>query len=296
MKRKMTKRAKRENIAGTLFVLPQVIGFIAFVAFPLLFSIYLCFAEWNFIDMPTFVGMKNIVALFNDRIFWKSILNTFIYILIVVPLTLLSSLGLALLTNRKLPFMKFYRGALFLPMVTSTVAIAMVWSFIYQPNGGILNTFIGLFGVEELPGWLVDTKYARFAVSLVGIWLKVGYYYIIFDAGLKNIPQELYEAADIDGASPWMKIRKITLPMLSSVSFFISVMLFIDIFNMFNEVYIMTQGGPDYSTYTLAMYIYFYAFNQFDMGRAAAASWVLFGLVGIVTLIQFVMKKRLVYE
>jgi len=192
--------------------------------------------------------------------------------------------------------MKFYRGALFLPMVTSTVAIAMVWSFIYQPNGGVLNTFLGMFGVEEMPGWLVDTKYARFAVSIVGIWLKVGYYYIIFDAGLKNIPQELYEAAEIDGASTWTKIKRITIPMLSSVMFFVSVMLFIDIFNMFNEVYIMTQGGPDYSTYTLSMYIYFYAFNQFDMGRAAAASWVLFGLVGIVTLIQFKVKKRLVHE
>jgi len=292
----MTRQERRENRAGILFVLPQVLGFLAFVAFPLFFSLYLCFAEWNFIDMPIFVGTKNIEALFRDRIFWKSILNTLIYIVIVVPSTLVCSLGLALLTNRKLPFMKFYRGALFLPMVTSTVAIAMVWSFIYQPNGGVLNTFLGMFGVEEMPGWLVDTKYARFAVSIVGIWLKVGYYYIIFDAGLKNIPQELYEAAEIDGASTWTKIKRITIPMLSSVMFFVSVMLFIDIFNMFNEVYIMTQGGPDYSTYTLSMYIYFYAFNQFDMGRAAAASWVLFGLVGIVTLIQFKVKKRLVHE
>ena len=296
MRFRMTRQERRENRAGILFVLPQVLGFLAFVAFPLFFSLYLCFAEWNFIDMPIFVGTKNIEALFRDRIFWKSILNTLIYIVIVVPSTLVCSLGLALLTNRKLPFMKFYRGALFLPMVTSTVAIAMVWAFIYQPNGGVLNTFLGMFGVEEMPGWLVDTKYARFAVSIVGIWLKVGYYYIIFDAGLKNIPQELYEAAEIDGASTWTKIKRITIPMLSSVMFFVSVMLFIDIFNMFNEVYIMTQGGPDYSTYTLSMYIYFYAFNQFDMGRAAAASWVLFGLVGIVTLIQFKVKKRLVHE
>ncbi len=296
MKLRMTRQEKRENRAGWLFVLPQVLGFAIFVAFPLFFSIYLCFSDWNFIDLPTFVGTKNIEALFRDRIFWKSILNTLIYIAIVVPSTLLCSLSLALLTNRKLPFMKFYRGALFLPMVTSTVAIAMVWSFIYQPNGGILNTILGVFGVKEPPAWLVDTKWARFAVSLVGIWLKVGYYYIIFDAGLKNIPEELYEAAEIDGASPWVKIKNITIPMLSSVMFFVSVMLFIDIFNMFNEVYIMTQGGPDYSTYTLSMYIYFYAFNQFDMGRAAAASWVLFGLVGIVTLIQFKVKKRLVYE
>lgn len=296
MKRKMTRQEKRENRAGLLFVTPQVIGYLAFVAFPLLFSIYLCFAKWDLINMPTFVGLTNIQALFRDRIFWKSILNTLIYIAIVVPSTLICSLALAILTNRKLPFMKFYRGALFLPMVTSTVAIAMVWSFIYQPNGGILNTILGAFGVKNPPGWLVDTKWARFAVSLVGIWLKVGYYYIIFDAGLKNIPEELYEAAEIDGASAWVKIKNITIPMLSSVMFFVCVMLFIDVFNMFNEVYIMTQGGPDFSTYTLSMYIYFYAFNQFDMGRAAAASWVLFGLVGLVTLIQFKVKKRLVYE
>ncbi len=130
----------------------------------------------------------------------------------------------------------------------------------------------------------------------MSIWLKVGYYYIIFDAGLKNIPTELYEAADIDGASTWRKIRRITVPMLSSVMFFVTVMLFIDIFNMFNEVFIMTAGGPDYSTYTLSMYIYFYAFKEFDMGRAAVASWVLFALVGIVTLVQFKLKKRVVFE
>lgn len=293
---KMTKKQKKENLFGYIFVGPQLIGFLLFVAFPLLFSIYLCFAEWNLVDLPTFVGLKNFEAVFRDKIFWKSIGNTFIYILITVPLTLLTSLTLAILTNRKLPFMKFYRAAFFLPMVTSTVAIAMVWLFIYQPYGGILNTILEFFGVQNPPKWLQDSNLARFAVSLVTIWLKVGYYYIIFDAGLKNIPNELYEAAQIDGASTWTKIKRITLPMLSSVMFFVMVMLFIDIFNMFNEVYIMTAGGPDYSTYTLSMYIYFYAFTEFDMGRAAVGSWVLFTLVAIVTVIQFRVKKRLVYE
>lgn len=292
----MTKRARKENIISYIFIGPQLIGFLAFVAFPLLFSIYLCFAEWNFIDMPTFVGLKNFNAIFNDAIFWKSIGNTFIYIAITVPLTLISALILALLTNRKLPFLKFYRAAFFLPMVTSTVAIAMVWLFIYQPYGGILNTILESFGVKNPPSWLQDSTWARLSVAIVSIWLKVGYYYIIFDAGLKNIPQELYEAADIDGASLLTKIKNITLPMLSPVMFFVSVMLFIDIFNMFNEVYIMTQGGPDYATYTLSMYIYFYAFRHFDMGRAAVASWVLFTLVGIVTVIQFKVKKKLVFE
>lgn len=293
---KMTRRKRKETLFGYIFIGPQLVGFLAFVAFPMLFSIYLCFSDWNFIDAPTYVGLRNFQAIFRDSVFWKSLGNTFIYIAITVPLTLLSALLLALLTNRRLPFMKFYRAAFFLPMVTSTVAIAMVWLFIYQPYGGILNTILGVFGVTDPPKWLQDSALARFSVALVSIWLKVGYYYIIFDAGLKNIPSELYEAADIDGASVLTKIRNITLPMLSPVMFFVSVMLFIDVFNMFNEVYIMTQGGPDYATYTLSMYIYFYAFRSFDMGRAAVASWILFTLVAIVTVVQFKVKKRLVFE
>lgn len=294
---RLTRREKKENIFGYLFVGPQLLGFLLFVAVPLLFSIYLCFAEWNFIDFPTYVGIRNFTKTFNDEIFWKAIGNTFIYILIVVPCTLITSLTLALLTNRKLPFFKFYRAAFFLPMVTSTVAISMVWMFIFQPEGGVLNTILQGIGISDVPNWLQDSTWARFAVSIVSIWLKVGYYYIIFDAGLKNIPKHLYEAADIDGASPLTKIRKITLPMLSPVMFFVTVMLFIDIFNMFNEVYIMTSGGPDYTTYTLSMYIYFYAFGpDADMGRAAVASWTLFTFIAFITYIQFKVKKRLVYE
>ena len=296
MKLRMTRREKRETLFGYIFTMPQIVGYLSFVLFPMIFSLILCFCEWDMMGAPTFVGFKNFEAIFRDKIFWKSIVNTFIYLAIVVPLTLLTSLTLALLTNRKLPLTKFYRAAFFLPMVTSTIAIAMVWTFIYQPEGGIINSILNSLGVINAPKWLLDPNYARWAVSIVSIWLKAGYYYIIFDAGLKNIPHELYEAADIDGASVLRKVVRITIPMLSSVMFFVSVMLFIDVFNMFNEVYIMTAGGPDYSTYTLSMYIYFYAFNQFDMGRAAVASWILFAFVGIVTIIQFIVKKKVVYE
>ena len=296
MKFKMTRRQKRETLFGYIFTGPQIIGYLSFVLFPMIFSLVLCFCQWDLGDTLEFVGFDNFRAIFRDQIFWKSIGNTFIYLCIVVPLTLITSLTLSLLTNRKLPFMKFYRAAFFLPMVTSTVAIAMVWIFIYQPEGGIINSFLNSLGVMNAPKWLLDPKFARWAVSILSIWLKAGYYYIIFDAGLKNIPNELYEAADIDGASLFRKVFKITIPMLSSVMFFVSVMLFIDVFNMFNEVYIMTAGGPDYTTYTLSMYIYFYAFNQFDMGRAAVASWILFAFVGIVTAIQFIIKKKVVYE
>ena len=293
----MSKKAIRETIFGYIFTAPQIIGFLLFVAFPLFFSLAMCFFKWNLMTPPEFVGFKNFERIFTDRIFWKTILNTFIYVIIVVPITLVTSLSLALLTNRKLPFKRFYRAAFFLPMVTSTVAIAMVWTFIYQPEGGILNSILSAFGIKNTPNWLNDSVWARIAVSILSIWLKAGYYYIIFDAGLKNIPKELYEAADIDGASAFRKAFKITIPMLSSVMFFVIVMLFIDVFNMFSEVYIMTNGRPDYATYTLPMYIFFYAFSSSaDYGRACVASWVLFALVGVVTLIQFKLKKKVVYE
>ena len=293
---RMTRSEKKENLFGWLFVGPQVLGFLLFVLFPMVFSIVLCFCEWNIIDAPEFVATKNIEFVFQDEIFWKAMTNTFIYIAIIMPCTLVSALTLALLTNRKLPFMKYYRAAFFLPMVTSTVAISMVWAFIYTTEGGIINTILTSFGVKDPPKWLQDPNLARISVSIVSIWLKTGYYYIIFDAGLKNIPQDLYEAADIDGCSPIRKLFKITIPMLSPVMFFICVMLFIDAFNMFNEVYIITGGGPDNATITLSMYIYFYAFEEFNFGKAAVASWVLFGLVAIVTAIQFGIKKKVVYE
>lgn len=290
----MTKRQRKENVWAYIFLGPQLIGFAAFVAFPMVFSIYLCLSSWDFVNAPVYAGMLNIEAVFRDPIFWKSMGNTFIYIALTVPVTLFISLSLALLGNRPLALKKFVRAAFFLPMVTSTVAISMVWMFIYQPYG-ILNSFLEIFSIKPI-NWLQETGSARVAVSIITIWLKLGYYYIIFDAGLKNIPADLYEAAELDGASSFVKTKSITLPMLSSVAFFVLVMLFIDVFNMFNEIYIMTQGGPDYSTYTLSMYIYFYAFNQFDMGRAAVASWMLFILIAIVTAVQFGVKKKVVYE
>lgn len=287
----LSKKARR-NLAGWCFITPQIIGYLCFVALPLLFSLYLCFAEWDLMNFPTFVGLKNFKWVLHDRIFWKSIKNTFIYIIITVPLTIVVSLGLAILTNRKLPLMKFFRAALFLPMITSTVAIAMVWYFIYEPTGGVLNTVLMWLGVSNPPQWLQDTFWAKIAIIILSVWLKMGYYYIIFDAAVKNVPKEQYEAADIDGANSWVKIRKILLPEIGPQMFFVSVMLFIDVFNMFSEVYMMTGGGPDYSTYTLSMYIYHYAFEEFNMGVAAVGSWSLFVLVGIITVIQFFFKKR----
>ena len=296
MKKHLTRKQKRENLAAYILLSPQLIGYLAFVIFPIGFSIVLCFAQWNFISDPKFVGLDNFKAIFTDYRFWKSIQNTFIYIVFAVPLTLVTSFTLAILSNRKIYGLKIYRAAFFLPMVTSSVAISMVWFFIFEPNGGVLNSVLMIMGVKEPPMWLQSTTWAKVAIVIVTCWLKMGYYYIIFDAALKNIPKDLYEAADVEGASFWQKTRSITIPSVSPVMFFVIIMLFIDIFNMFNEVYVMTGGGPDYSTYTMSMYIYNQAFSEFNMGTAAVASWVLFFIIGIITIIQTILKRKWVHE
>lgn len=296
MKKGLTRRQKRENLAAYILLSPQLVGYLVFVVFPIGFSMYLCFAQWNFISNPEWVGLANFKEVFTDYRFWKSITNTFVYIVAAVPLTLLTSLTLALLSNRKIFGLKIYRAAFFLPMVTSSVAISMVWFFIFEPNGGVLNSVLMILGVSSPPAWLQSTTWAKVAIVIVTCWLKMGYYYIIFDAALKNIPKDLYEAADVEGASFWQKIKSITLPAISPVMFFIIVMLFIDIFNMFNEVYVMTGGGPDYSTYTMSMYIYNQAFSEFNMGTAAVASWVLFFIIGIITIVQTILKRKWVHE
>ena len=293
---RLTRKQKRENIAAYVLLSPQLVGFLAFVIFPIGYSLFLCFAQWNFISAPTFVGLENFKEVFTDYRFWKSITNTGIYIVFAVPLTLITSLTLALLSNRKIYGLKIYRAAFFLPMVTSSVAISMVWFFIFEPNGGVLNSVLMILGVKEPPAWLQSTTWAKVAIVIVTCWLKMGYYYIIFDAALKNIPKDLYEAADVEGASFWQKTKSITIPSISPVMFFIIIMLFIDIFNMFNEVYVMTGGGPDYSTYTMSMYIYNQAFSEFNMGTAAVASWVLFFIIGIITITQTILKRKWVHE
>lgn len=291
----LTKKT-RDNFTGWAFVAPQVIGYLLFVAIPIVFSLLLCFSEWDPIDLKMiFNDFQNFKDIVEIQKFWDAIRNTFVYIIFVVPLTIIISLGLAILTNRKLPFMKFFKAALFLPMITSTVAIAMVWFFIYNQYG-IINSVLMWLGVsyENLPMWLESQVFSPIAIIIFSIWMKMGYYYVIFDAAVKNVPNELYEAAELDGASSLTKITKILIPSIGPQMFFVSVMMFIDIFNMFSEVYILTpNGGEGNSTYTIAMFIYEYAFGvDGNMGIAAVGSWTLFALVGIVTVIQFIFKKK----
>lgn len=295
--KKETKKAlkKREILTAYLFIAPQMIGLTVFVLLPLLFAVVLCFCSWDFMNTPEFVGIRNFwnVFVFDGDVFYKTILNTAVFILGIVPLTLFCSLGLALLANQKLKGLAFYKSAFFMPMVTSTVAVAMVWYWMYAPDMGLINYLLELLHIQG-PGWLADPVWARVAVIIMSSWSKMGYYFLLFLAGLKGISTTYYEASDMDGASFWQKFRYITVPMLSPVTFFIFVMLMIDAFNMFDLAYIMTRGGPMFSTYSLVMYIYNQAFQYFDLGSASVASLVLVLLAGSVSALQFAVSKRLV--
>ena len=292
---KRSRYRRKEITAAYLFIAPQIIGLTLFVLVPLIFAVVLCFCSWDFMNAPQFVGGRNFwnVFVFDGDVFYKTLLNTAIFILGIVPLTMIFSLGLALLANQKLKGLSFYKSAFFMPMVTSTVAVAMVWYWLYAPDMGLINYLLGLIGMEG-PGWLADPVWARVAVIIMSAWSKMGYYFLLFLAGLKGISSTYYEAAEMDGASFWQKFKSITLPMLSPVTFFIFVMLMIDAFNMFDLAYIMTRGGPMFSTYSLVMYIYNQAFQYFDLGSASVASIVLVLFAGSVSAVQFIVSKRLV--
>lgn len=294
---RLSQKAKRDNLFGWIFISPQIIGLICFTLIPFFFAIYLCFCDWNFIKAPELIGLQNFYEVFirDQAIFGKTLINTGVFLIGTVPLALGISLFLAVLSTDRIKGLNFFKGAYFLPMVTSSVSIALVWYWIYAPDFGLLNYLLEkLFGIKEGPGWLKDPGWARLAIIIMTAWLKIGYYYIILLAGIKGIDRSYYESAQVDGANAWQQFIKITLPMLSPVIFFATVMLCIDVFNMFSDTFILTRGGPNYSTYSLVMYIYFKAFQYFKMGEAAVASMVLFLIAGSVTFAQFKLQGKTV--
>lgn len=280
----------REDAWGFFFVLPQVIGLIVFVIAPVLFSLYLCFTKWDFVKPPELVGLKNVQTVLADDDFYTAIRNTFVIVSTIVPLTVVISLGLALLTNQKLRGLGVFKAGFFLPMVTTSVAIAAVWYWLFAPDFGLINAFLSVLGIQG-PGWLADPAWAKIAIIIMISWQSMGYYYILFLAGLKHIPQEYYDSAAIDGADRYKQFRYVTLPMLSPTIFFVVTTLLIGTFTTFDVAYVLTRGGPVNSTYTIVMYIYDLAFRYFKLGGAAVASWVLFIILFVITLIQFRFSK-----
>lgn len=285
---------RRQAWEGRLFALPFILGFIAFWLYPLSYSVYLVFQEWDLLSPPQFVGLENIASLFEDESIGISLANTSYYTFIGVPLQLILALALALLLNVRVKGQALYRTLFYLPAMTPIVASAIVWLQILHPEFGILNSFLKTFGIEPV-NWLFDPRAAKPAFILMTLW-SVGPQMVIFLAGLQGVPQSLYEAAEIDGASRIQRFFAITIPMISSITFFNLVVGIIASFQVFTTAFIMTRGGPQNATLFLVLYLYRNGFQYFKMGYASAIAWMLFLIIVLFTVLQFKLASRWVYE
>lgn len=285
------KLRRRKTLVAWSFIFPNFVGFFIFTLIPVVFSFILAFMKWDSFNTPEFVGLKNFSRMLSDETFWISLKNTFLYTIGVVPLTLIFSLGLAILLNNKIKGVSFFRTAFFFPYVTSLVAIAVVWNMLFHPTMGPINQILKVI-IENPPGWTSSSDWALFAVVIVSVWRGMGYYMILYLAGLQGIPRELYEAASMDGANKWNQFMNVTLPSLRSTTFFVSVMLIINSFKVFDLIQVMTDGGPGRSTNVLVYQIYNEAFVKFNFGYASAIAFVLFVIVLSITVFQFKWNQR----
>ncbi len=286
----------REIIAGYLFLLPNFLGFLFFTSIPVLASLVLAFMKWDLLSKPEFVGMSNFVKLFSDVLFWKYTGNTF-FLMIGIPLQIFGSLLIAIALNQKIKGIKFFRTIFFMPSICAGVAICILWMWLYNSNFGLINFILAKIGIAG-PDWLTSLAWAKPALILMAFWTAIGgYNMILYLAGLQGISPQLYEAAEIDGASGWQKFWNITWPMLSPTTFFILIMAIIGgLQGGFETAYVMTGGGPDGSTTTISYYLYNNAYSWFNMGYAAAIAWFLFMMVFVMTIFNWKFGGKLAHE
>jgi multiple sugar transport system permease protein len=284
------------ELVGYAYISPWIVGFVAFVAFPLLMSLYLSFTQYNIITDPVFIGLENYrVALFEDPLFWGAVWRTAYYALVAGTLGVLGSLGAAMLLNQQLKGTTVFRTLYYLPSLTPIVASALLWVWILQPEVGVLNYLLGLIGIDG-PAWLQSSAWAIPSLVLIALWGGVGgSRMIVFLAGLQGVPQELYDSAAVDGASGWQRFRHVTLPMISPVVFFNTVIVVIASFRVFSVSYVATNGGPAYATYFYIFHLFNNAFKYLSMGYAAALAWIFFILMLGLTLVQFRASRHWVF-
>jgi multiple sugar transport system permease protein len=284
----------RKRWIGYAFISPWLLGFIIFTAYPFLASIYFSFTRYDIVSKPVWVGIANYrTLLHDDPLFWKSLFVTFQFALFSVPLGIVVGVGLALLLNLPVRGIRIYRTLFFLPSIAPTIANAMVFLWLLNPEIGLVNGLLKGIGIEG-PAWLESTTWAPRSLILMSLW-GIGGSMVIYLAGLKDIPAHLYEAAVLDGAGPLQRLRHVTLPMLTPVIFFNLVMGVIGAFQYFTEAYVMTQGGPEDSTLFYALYLFRRAWQYLDMGYASAMAWVLFLIVMALTGILFRTQRRWVH-
>jgi multiple sugar transport system permease protein len=304
-RRKTSKLARREAITGWLFAMPWILGFLLFTAGPMLFSLYTSFTRYNIIRAPQWIGLRNYENIFNDSFFWKSLENTFWMVGVKTPIVIIAALSIAMLLNMNLPGERAFRTIIYLPNVLAGVATVFLWMWVLAPNG-LLNSGLASLGIRG-PAWFSDASWTKPGLVVMGLWW-IGAQVLIYLASLKGIPKSLYEAAEIDGASGWAKVRYITLPMLSPTTFFIMVTSIIGTFQIFTTAFIIASsggkdvglGGPSQSLLFYVLYLYNRAFGKvgaggLQMGYASALAWILFAIILVITLIQLRAAKRWVY-
>lgn len=288
-------RGWRRNATLALFILPSLVPLLLFTLGPMAASVFISLLRWDLLRPPKFIGLGNYSTLLGDPDFAAAITHTVLFIVGYLPLVYLGGLGLALLLNQKLRGSAFFRSAFFLPVVTSWVVVALVWRWLLNPQSGVVNSALGLLGIQG-PGWWTDPAWALPSVILASAWKDIGFVMIILLAGLQAIPGEYYEAAEVDGADRWHRFRHVTLPLLSASSFFVLVISLINSFQVFDQVWVMTGGGPAGASSVVVEQIVRNAFSYNKMGYASAMSWVLFAVILAVTVVQFRLQRRWVHD
>ncbi|MEO8231971.1 MAG: sugar ABC transporter permease [Ignavibacteriota bacterium] len=289
-------RFKSSINAAYIFLAPALSAIFIFFFVPVIAAFIMSFTDFDIyalgnLSTVRFVGLDNYIKLFDDPLFYTALKNTFYFVILAGPLSIAVSLGAALLLNSKLvKYKAIFRLSYFIPVVTTLVAVAIVWRFIYHPKFGIINYLLSLVGIAQVD-WLGDTATAMPAIVLMSVWKSFGYNMIIFIAGLQNIPEDLYEAASIEGATGWQKFKSITIPMLAPTTIFISLITMIGYFQLFAEPYIMTQGGPLNSTLSIVQYMYQEGFKWWNMGYSASIAFVFFFIILLGTIIQLKIQK-----
>ena len=288
---------RKSSSALLFFLTPALAAIGVFFFIPVIAAFVMSFTDFDIyslgkIEYARFIGLRNYLQLVEDPLFWKALRNTLYFLLAGGPLSIAVSLGAALMLQAKLVrFTPFFRTAFFAPVVTTLVAVSVVWRFVYHPRYGLLNYALSFIGINAID-WLGDPQWAMPAIILMAVWKNFGYNMIIFIAGLQNIPPQLYEAAAIDGAGPWQRFRMITIPMLAPTTLFISIITMIGYFQLFAEPYVMTQGGPLNSTLSIVLLMYQQGFRWWNMGYSAAIAFVLFVFILIASLLQSRLQKR----
>lgn len=296
MNRYKRKSDIKENLEGYLFASPWILGFLLFTISPMVISLFLSFCKYDVLTTLEWIGFENYKRAINNPLFWKALYNTLYWVVLGVPVRQIMALILALITNQKIKGKPLFRTIFYVPSVVSGVALAMLWVWLFEPSVGLINTFLRHVGINNPPLWLGSEEWVKPALIIMSLW-GVGQGMVIYLAGLQDIPEQLYEAAEIDGAGVWHKFWKITMPLLTPSIFFNLIMGVIGSFQVFTQAYVMTRGGPLYSSYFYVLYIYDEGFQYMHMGYASALAWILFLIILSLTLLQLSISRRwVIYE